>query len=84
MPGGRVYTSYDDFHSVRARDLMESYVDDLDSYNDLLDQISDLRRQYHNRPSQAIKQRLAGLEKQQAASRTALRKKLSDIYKAEK
>lgn len=84
MPGGRVYTSYDDFQSVRARDLMESYVDDLDSYNNLLDQISDLRRQYHNHPSQSMKQRLAGLEKQQAASRTALHRKLSDIYKAEK
>lgn len=84
MPAGRVYTSYDDFQSVRARDLMESYVDDLDSYNDLSDQISDLRRQYHSHPSQSMKQRISGLEKQQAASRRALRKKLSDIYKAEK
>lgn len=82
LPGGRIYTSWDDFKSPRAKELMEQYVESDKNFADKLSKLARLRDNYRNGNTEASAAILK-LEKQVDADRTTLRKLANEVIKAE-
>ena len=82
LPGGRIYTSWDDFKSPRAKELMEQYVESDKNFADKLSKLARLRDNYRNGNTEASAAILK-LEKQIDADRTTLRKLANEVIKAE-
>ncbi len=82
LPGGRIYTSWDDFKSPRAKELMEQYVESEKNFADKLSKLARLRDNYRNGNTEASAAILK-LEKQIDADRTTLRKLANEVIKAE-
>lgn len=83
MPGGQTYTSYDDFTSLQARNLMKRYMDSLEAFDDNAAEIDGMRREFHRSGSATLGRRIAKAEAEQERDRETLRKMRSDIYRLE-
>lgn len=84
MDNGVTYTSYDDFRSDRAAELMEQYVDDLEEYENMRERLSASRKEYHQNPSPQLKTQIRQLEQECSKRKKSLRRQLSDIYREER
>lgn len=71
MPGGRIYTKWDDFSSGDARDLMKKYIESIDAFNDKLNTLEKLRYDYRDSNPQAA-ELILKLEKQIEEDRVIL------------
>lgn len=83
MPGGEMYTSYDDFASEKARQLMKRYQASLEAFNDNTATIAKMRKRYSNNRDAALGGKIAAAEKTHEKDRETLRRMRSDIYRFE-
>jgi hypothetical protein len=83
MPGGKSYTSYDDFRSSQARTMMRQYVAAQAEYKENAEKLQDMRVAYHESRSIALGKKIAGAETALARELEQLQKMQSDIYKLE-
>lgn len=79
-----VYTQYDDFKSHKAASMMQTYMKEKQDYEQLCSTIDDLRHKFHKNHDTASRNMLVKLEAEQERSRTALKKRLSEVYQAER
>lgn len=83
LPGGRVYTTWDDFKKPRARHQMEEYVRSKDALDKDLDELAALRVRYHD-GDRSVKDAVLRLEKRVIAAREELKAKANEVVKAER
>ncbi|MDE6230427.1 MAG: hypothetical protein K2M37_02285 [Muribaculaceae bacterium] len=84
MDGGKVYTTYDDFKSASARKLMAGYVEEEKALAETEKKLTAKRKQYHAHPDKSLAREIAEMELSLEKKREALRRALSDIYRAER
>lgn len=83
MPGGRVYTFWDDFKKPRARHLMEEYMRYKDTLDKDIAELASLRARYRD-GSKGLKDAILKLEKRISAERDDLKSKANEVIKAER
>lgn len=83
MPGGEMYTCYDDFASDQARRLMKRYQASLEAFDDNSATIARMRRRYGKSHDAALGRKIAAAEKDHEKDRETLRRMRSDIYRLE-
>lgn len=83
MPGGKVYTSFADFHSDDTRELMHQYLEALETYNDTEEELTELRTQYHANRTGSLARRIPALEKQRDNQRENVRRLRSQVIRKE-
>lgn len=84
MDGGKVYTTYHDFRSSSAAAMMEKYMHSLEQFNKMEATMRELRIEYHNSRSEAARRQLRELEQQYNQQHDALKRELSEVYRAER
>ena len=82
LPGDRVYTSWSDFKSPRARKLMERYVDAGKQLAEEMDILEKMRLRYRNGDT-SLKTRILELERQVENDRAGLKSIANEVIKAE-
>ena len=83
LPGGRVYTSWDDFKLPRGRRVMEEYMRYKEKLDSDLAELASLRVRYRN-GDHGVKDSILKLEKRVITDREDLRNKANEVIKAEK
>lgn len=83
LPGGKVYTTWDDFRIPRARKLMEKYVDGCKSYNRDVAELARLRSRYRG-GDHGVADAILKLEKRLDADRETLKRLANEVISAEK
>lgn len=81
LPGGKVYTSMSDFHSQRAVDAMNDYLDALYRLYDLEEQLESLRIDYET--NRSVGPKIIQLENNIQQLRPMLTKLSNEVVKAE-
>lgn len=82
LPGGAVYTSFDDFTNDNARRLMEEYLDMQEDAASFIQELEDLRVRYRN-GDHSVAQKILNLERSTERDRDRLRSKANEVIKAE-
>lgn len=82
MPGGRMYTSWDDFRLPRARRLMEEYVEAKTDLDRDIKELSRLRSRYAS-GDRGVRDAILRLEKKVEVARDDLKRKSNEVVKAE-
>ncbi len=82
LPGGRVYTSLDDFKLPRARRLMEEYLSARKDFDRNVAELAAMRGRYRD-GNRSIKDDILRLEKCVDSDREMLRRKANEVIKAE-
>ena len=83
MPGGRVYTSWDDFKLPRARRMMEDYMRYKETLEKDVEELASLRVRYRN-GDKGLKDAILKLEKRIITEREDIKSKANEIIKAER
>lgn len=83
MPGGRVYTTWDDFKLPRARRLMEDYMRYKATLDNDIAELASLRARYR-KGDKGLKDAILKLEKRILTERDDLKRKANEIVKAER
>lgn len=84
MDGGRIYTAYTDFRSRSAATLMRKYVAAEAKFKESEKHLNMMRKDYHDTPSPQLRNEISKFEKSMEQQRDALRRQLSEIYRAER
>ncbi len=82
MPGGKIYTSWDDFQNPDARVAMQGYVDACAQHDDDKNALAELRRQYAD-GDESCSAEILSLEAAVRKARLALRRMANDVIKLE-
>ncbi len=64
LPGGTVYTRFDDFASQEAAEAMQQLLDTQEQLRQTLDRLGQMREQYHSHPSSELTRQILALEKE--------------------
>lgn len=82
LPGGKIYTSFDDFKSDTARRLMEEYLDTYDNWQLDMEDLADLRAAYRDGDRSQVAE-IRRLETQINDTRKRLRSQANAVIAAE-
>ncbi|MDE5981502.1 MAG: hypothetical protein K2G92_00125, partial [Duncaniella sp.] len=82
MPGGKIYTSLDDFARRQGREAMERYLDARKKYTDKRTRLADLRQSYRDGDT-AVSSEIKSLESQLENDRRELRRLSNEVVKME-
>lgn len=82
MPGGRIYTNWDDFSSDDARELMRKYIESVVTFNEKLDALGKLRNAYRESNPHAA-ELILKLEKQIEEDRVILSRLKNQVIRLE-
>lgn len=82
MPGGKIYTSLDDFARRQGREAMERYLDARKKYNGNRTRLADLRQSYRGGDT-AVASEIKSLESQLESDRRELRRLSNEVVKME-
>lgn len=84
MPGGKIFTTFDDFSSETAKSMMKKYLAASSRLESDLADLTSMRKQYHSSRSESLKRQILELEKKTEKERAELKKIKSDVYRAAK
>lgn len=83
LPGGEVYTQYDDFVNPEAADMMREYLELVAEYNDAEAALTTLRGEYHEYLSETLAQQILQAEADIEQLRKKVREERSDVIRKE-
>ena len=82
MPGGKIYTSLDDFSHRQGREAMERYLDARKKYSDNRSRLANLRQSYRDGDT-SVASEIKTLESQLENDRRELRRLSNEVVKME-
>lgn len=84
MPGGMIYTVYDDFKTAAGRAAMKKYISASEEFSIKCKRLSELRRAYSRGAGASLKSEIRSLEQEAEKDRRSLGRLKSDVYRAER
>lgn len=83
MPGGKIYTSWDDFKRPKAKKFMEQYIACKEGIDSDMAELSTLRGRYRN-GDKGVGEKIIKLEKRLDQKREELKTRANEVVKAER
>lgn len=81
MPGGKVYTSYNDLKSPQAKNMMKRYLDAMEAYENNVKSLASMRKNFNTTHSSSMASKIISAEKALEQDTEKLIKMRSDLYR---